>query len=77
VSSLTTQSSGVVIINYSVELVYGEFEFILNQYNSYFHRVLSRGIIHLMRNPVADTGQITFKKIQSEGEFMDYITCGW
>jgi hypothetical protein len=44
---------------YSVQLVYGEVEYIINQYNFYIHRVLSRGMIHLLRNPV-DTGQITF-----------------
>jgi hypothetical protein len=44
---------------YAVQLVYGEFEFILNQYYFYIHHGLSKCMIHLLTNPV-DTGQITF-----------------
>jgi hypothetical protein len=40
---------------YSVQLVYGEIEYILNQYYFYVHQGLSKCMI----NPV-DTGQITF-----------------
>jgi hypothetical protein len=53
-------SWGGVISKYYVQLVYEEVECLLNQYNSYFHQVLSIGMIPLIRNPVADTGQITF-----------------
>ena len=44
---------------YSVQLVYGEIEYILNQYYFYIHQRLSIGMIHLLTNLV-DTGQITF-----------------
>jgi hypothetical protein len=44
---------------YSVQSVYGEIEYILNQYNFYIHQGLSICIIHLLTNPVG-IGQITF-----------------
>jgi hypothetical protein len=44
---------------YSVQLVYGEVDYILNQYNFYIHQGLSICMIQLLTNPV-DTGQITF-----------------
>jgi hypothetical protein len=44
---------------YSVQLVYGEIEYILNQYNFYVHQGLSKCMFHLLTNAV-DTGQITF-----------------
>jgi hypothetical protein len=45
--------------SYSFQPVYGEVEYILNQYYFYIHQGLSIGMIHLLTNPV-DTGQITF-----------------